>query len=58
MSYKFNSGDGAVICDQCKVIIDAGLSLKDYEDIYECDGNDGDFCWKCQTGYKEKDKKK
>jgi len=52
MSYKFNSGRGGVICDQCHVLIDQDLSLKEYEEAYGNSGNDGDFCIECKTGKK------
>jgi len=58
MAYKFNGGKGAVICDICHVIIDANLSYGDYEEIYENDGNDGDYCWKCKLGYQKVDPEK
>ena len=51
MAYKFNSGRGGVICDQCRVLFDVDLSLAEYEKIYS--KNDGDFCWRCKTGYKD-----
>lgn len=54
MAYKFNSGLGGVICDNCRVLIDSDLSFKTYEEVYGKDGNNGDFCWRCKTGYKEK----
>ena len=53
MAYKFNSGNGGVTCDKCYVLIDANLSLKEYEEIYTTSGNDGDYCWRCKTGHKE-----
>lgn len=34
MAYKFNDGDGAVICGICKVMIDEGLSYDDYIETY------------------------
>jgi len=49
MAYKFNSGYGAVICDQCKVIIDEDLGYVEYEDAYGNSAHDGDFCWMCIT---------
>ena len=43
MSYKYNSGVGGVICDKCKVLIDANLSLEEYQKVY---GEGKDYCWK------------
>ncbi len=54
MAYKFNSGRGGVICDNCRVLIDSDLSLATYEEVYGKDGNNGDFCWRCKSGYNEK----
>lgn len=54
MAYKFNGGYGAIICDHCRIIFDAGISFREYEDIYGKDGSDGDYCWKCKSGFKEK----
>lgn len=50
MAYKFNNGRGGVICDQCKILIDQDISLKEYEATYGISGDDGDFCMKCKTG--------
>ena len=47
--FKFNLGQGAVICNQCKIMIDKDLSYKEYEEIYEKNNPDGDFCWRCKT---------
>lgn len=30
MSYKFNDGYGAIICDVCRIIIKEGLSYEEY----------------------------
>lgn len=57
MMYKFNGGRGAVICDQCKVMIDEGLGLKEYEEIYGKSGHDGDFCPLCKNGIQREPKK-
>jgi len=54
MAYRFNNGRGGVTCDQCQILFDADLSFKEYEAIYCVTGHDGDFCWKCKTGFKEK----
>ncbi len=51
--YKFNGGRGAVICEMCRVMIDADISFADYEEIYVKANPDGDICWKCLTGFKE-----
>jgi hypothetical protein len=56
MAYKFFGGRGAVICDHCKIIIDADISYKDYEECYNKDA--GDVCWKCMHGIKNKPIKK
>ena len=50
--YKFNNGEGAVICNKCKVIIDSGLSYDEYKEYYG--GIEEDFCWKCVKGKKKK----
>ncbi len=44
MSYRFNNGCGAVTCDICEIIIDEGLSFKEYKKIY---GENNNLCWKC-----------
>jgi len=54
--YKFNSGMGGVTCDQCRVLIDQNLSLKEYEETWGKSGEDGDFCMACKTGKKKKKK--
>jgi hypothetical protein len=46
--FRFNSGMGGVTCDKCNVLIDQGLSLKEYEDTWGKHGDDGDFCMKCK----------
>ena len=48
--YKFNGGAGAVICDQCRKMIDSHLSLAEYERTWGTSGEDGDFCMRCRTG--------
>lgn len=53
MAYKFNDGDGAVICGICKVMIDEGLSYDDYIETY---GEKGDICWECKRNKIEKEK--
>ena len=45
--YKFNNGRGAVICDNCRIMIDRDISLEEYEEIYSKTGNKGDFCHNC-----------
>lgn len=52
--YRFNGGSGAVTCDFCNVIIDEGLSLKEYNDIYK-KANDKDVCWRCKEKLKERE---
>jgi len=44
--YKFNDGMGAVICDECRIMIDENLSWADYAEVY---GLKGDICWKCKA---------
>jgi hypothetical protein len=53
MAYRFNSGMGGVTCDMCNILIDANLSYAEYEKIYEQNGHDGEFCWKCLKGIKD-----
>lgn len=48
MAYKFNGGQGAVICDQCRKMIDANLSYREYEETWGKHGDDGDFCLYCK----------
>ena len=50
MSFKYNSGRGAVICDICKVIIDEDLSYEEYQRVYE-NNDTGDLCWRCLGNY-------
>ena len=54
MAFKFNGGRGAVICDVCRRMIDADLTLLEYVKIYENNGFDGDYCWE----HKNKRKKR
>jgi len=54
--YKFNGGRGAVICDQCKKMIDADISYKEYEECYEKINSAGDYCLACSKGYKKNNK--
>lgn len=63
MAYRFNNGRGGVTCDQCNILYDADLSFAEYETYYGKSGDDGDYCWRCKTGFKDKkdikkDKKK
>ena len=51
MSYKFNNGRGAVICDDCGVMLDAYISYKEYTDIYGINEN---YCWRCINNKKHK----
>lgn len=37
MTYKFNSSNGAIICDECGIILKEGLSYKEYLDIHQQD---------------------
>lgn len=53
MAYKFNSGDGAVICDHCRKIIDSGISYREYENTWSKHGDDGDICMLCRIGVKK-----
>ena len=53
MAYKFNGGRGAVICDKCNTMFDAGISWYEYLQIY-VHMNDDDICWKCQPQNKNK----
>lgn len=46
MAYVFNSGAGGVICDQCRIMIDSGLSWKEYEESWNRNGQ-GDYCMRC-----------
>lgn len=46
--FKFNNGNGAVICDNCKVVIDEGIG---FEEAEECYGEES-FCYECTHGHK------
>ena len=48
MAYKFNGGQGAVICDHCRKMIDSGISYREYEFTWGMHGDDGDFCMLCK----------
>jgi hypothetical protein len=48
MAYKFNNSLGAVICDNCRIIIDADIPYKEYETIYKNSNPNGDYCWRCK----------
>lgn len=52
MAYKFNGGYGAVICDApgCGKMIDSNISYQEYEETWEKQGDDGDFCMLCRIG--------
>jgi hypothetical protein len=50
--FKYNNGNGAVICEKCRVIIDSHLSYSDYLEYY--DPKKKDICVNC----KEKEEKK
>lgn len=52
MAFKLFGGRGAVICDHCKVMIDADISFKEYEEHYNKDA--GDICWRCMHGVPHK----
>ena len=54
MAYVFNSGLGGVICDVCRILIDQGLSYKEYEDTWGKHGDDGDICMSCKSGGRKK----
>ena len=46
--FKFNNGQGAVICDNCRVVIDEGISLKEAEECY----GEVAYCYECTHGHK------
>lgn len=48
MAYKFNGGQGAVVCDQCRKIIDRDISYHEYLRVYNTNNPDGDFCIRCK----------
>jgi len=50
MAYRFNSGMGGITCDNCQILIDQGLSFKEYEELQKENKDDGDFCWRCKAG--------
>jgi hypothetical protein len=45
MSFKFNSGYGAVVCDCCGIMFDSGLGPDDYNKIYG-GPKTPDRCWR------------
>ena len=51
--YKFNNGRGAVLCRQCRVIIDEHISHAEALEAYE--GND--LCIECEKKNSAKAKK-
>ena len=51
MALRFNGGRGAVTCDKCNIMIDAGIGPEEYKKSYG--KNKKDLCWRCKTGYKE-----
>ena len=48
MAYKFNGGQGAVICDKCRLMIDRDISYQEYLQVYNTNNNGGDFCTRCK----------
>ena len=58
MAYVFNSGLGGVICDACRILVDQGLSYKEYEEIWGKENPDGDFCMSCKSGGKKRKRKR
>ncbi len=47
MTFKFNGGIGAVICDACRAIIDEGIEHAEAEEIY----GEVTFCYRCTHGH-------
>ena len=45
MAYKFNGGNGAIVCDHCGTIIRTNISRKEYSEI----SNGVDICNKCNV---------
>lgn len=56
MAYRFNSGRGAVTCDDCNIIIDSDLDFKEYKENYGKSGPKKDYCWKCRGKHKKEEK--
>lgn len=55
--YKFNGGTGAIICDECRIIIKAPVDLKlNDKSYFTADYNGPHVCKKCL--HKKKFKKK
>ena len=48
MSYKFNGGNGAILCDGCCTIIQSNISLSDYRKQH----TGYDFCDRCLSNVK------
>lgn len=51
MAFKFNNGNGAIVCDHCSTIIKVNISLEEYNQI----SNGVDICDKCKTSIQEVD---
>ena len=51
MAFKFNNGNGAIVCDHCSTIIKVNISLEEYNQI----SNGVDICDKCKTSVQEVD---
>lgn len=51
MAFKFNNGNGAIVCDHCGTIIKTGLSPEKYTKT----SNGDDVCDKCKSSVKEID---
>jgi len=49
--YKFNGGYGAVLCNECNVIVDEGLSEAEAQEYYQAPV----LCMRCKDAEKECD---
>jgi len=53
VSYRFNGGRGAAVCDKCNVIIDEDLSWDEYQECYP----EPTHCMNCKQKRKDKEVK-
>ena len=59
MNLKFNNGNGALICDQCRVVIDSNFRDFEWRALLNLSEVEGDWFCKdcCSTSYKEQSQK-
>ncbi len=47
MTYKFNNGNGAILCDICRIIVAENLSWEEYKEANKTLGHLVDVCSEC-----------